>query len=104
PRARGPRRMSGDVEAEHLFLERQALIGLPLRHDLSGRDRPGGRGRRYHLAERSLPLGAVALLALAALERRVGRRQQMGAREAERVERARLDETLHDTPGQEPTI
>ena len=98
-------RMARDVEPEHLLLERETLIGFPLRCDLGGRARPGRRRhRRHHLEEGALALRAVALLTLAALERRVGGGQQMGAREAERVERPRLDEALHHAPVDEPQI
>ena len=96
-------RMAGDVEAEHLLLEREALVGLPFRRDLGRRASPDGR-RRQDLEEGPLPFGAVTLLALAALECRVGGGEEMRTREAERVEGACLDETLHHTPVDEPEV
>ena len=65
----------------------------------------GRRGwRRQEVEERGLALRAIPLLALAALERGVGGREQMGARQAERVEGARLDQGLQHAAIHEPEV
>src|SRR5262245_28378816 len=95
--------MPGDIETEHLFLEGQALVRLPFGDDLGRGARPARR-LGQELEERTLPLGPIALLAPAALEGAVGRGQEMRAGEAERVERARLQEALDHTPVDEPEV
>src|SRR4029453_3266882 len=94
-------RVPGDVETEHLLFERQALVRLPFGDDL-GR---GARARpplREELEERSLALGPIALLAPTRLEGGVGGGQEMRPREAQRVERARLQEALDHAPVGDP--
>src|SRR5216117_3671663 len=97
-------RMARDVEPEDLLFECEALVRLPLWHHLD-RLAAGRRGwRRQEVEERGLALRAIPLLALAALERGVGGREQMGARQAERVEGARLDQGLQHAAIHEPEV
>src|SRR2546429_579178 len=96
--------MARDVEAEDLLFECEALVWLPLRRYLD-RLRAGGRARcGEEVEERGLALRAVALVALAALERAVHGGEQMGAWQAERVEGARLDQRLEHAPVHEPEV
>src|SRR2546429_2846823 len=86
--------MAGDIEPEDLFLEGEALVRLPFGRRLGHRRARPGRAGRQEVEERRLALRAVALLALATLERGIRGREQMGPRQPERVEGARLDQRL----------
>ena len=94
-------RMAGDVEAEHLLLEGEALVVVPLGH--RPRRRLGGAralaarpaaGRRTRPAPRRGRAAAAGPLSSAS----VALGQQMRAREPERVEGAGLDEALDHAP------
>ena len=96
--------MPRDVESENFLLEGEALVVVPL-GDRRHVGQPGGcRCGRDEVEERGLPFRAIALLALPALHRRVERGQELRTRHADPVERARLDQALHDTPVDEAKV
>src|SRR2546422_1342294 len=86
--------MPRNVEAEDLLLELEALIGVPLGHNGDRLGLRRDRRRRQQIEKRCLALGLLTLLALAGLERGVDGGPEVGARQAEGVERARLDQRL----------
>src|ERR1051326_2939718 len=84
-------RMPGDVEAERLFFVLQLFFFRPFGEVGDARR---GHGGRSHAEERRLAALLLVLRALRGIGRRIDGLEERAAREAERIERARLDQRL----------
>ena len=89
--------MARDVEAEHLLLEGEALVGAPLRErEVVALRLVGRSGATQDIEHRHLTLVALSLMPLTSLECAIEGGHELGPGPPARVKGAGLDQALHD--------